>query len=70
MTAVRLPVRVIKEIDGLVGKGNRSKFIAGAIEKELRRQKRLAYLRSNQGLVSDEEIPDAVDFVNRLRGED
>lgn len=70
MTAVRLPLRVIKDIDTLVGRGNRSKFITTAIEKELRRQKRLAYVRSSEGLVSDDEIPDALDFVDRLRQRD
>ena len=62
MTAVRLPVEVVKDIDALVGRGNRSKFITAAIEKELRRQKRLAYVRSSEGFISDEAIPDALEL--------
>ncbi|HHW41616.1 MAG TPA: hypothetical protein GXX19_10815 [Syntrophomonadaceae bacterium] len=40
ITAVRLPAEVVCRIDTLVGKGNRSKFIAAAVEKELNPPKR------------------------------
>ncbi|PRR74900.1 hypothetical protein [Neomoorella humiferrea] len=74
MTAVRLPLSVIHEIDTMVGKGKRSKFIAMAIEKELKRQKRLAYVQNSEGLWQGELVPDkkpgeddTLAFVNRLR---
>ncbi|WXJ94234.1 hypothetical protein MCACP_07050 [Neomoorella carbonis] len=74
MTAVRLPLKVIHEIDTMVGKGNRSKFIAMAIEKELKRQKRLAYVQNSEGLWQGDLVPDkkpgeddTLAFVNRLR---
>lgn len=70
MKAVRLPLEVVKDIDALVGRGSRSKFITAAIEKELRRQKRLAYVRSSEGFISDEASPDTLEFVDRLRQTD
>lgn len=65
ITAVRLPVKVVCKIDSLVGKGNRSRFIAAAIEKELKRQVRLAHIEKGEGFIPDDL--DALDFVNRLR---
>jgi hypothetical protein len=51
-----------------VGKGNRSRFIAAAIEKELKRQARLAHIEKGEGFIPDDL--DALDFVNRLRSWD
>ncbi|WP_422449117.1 YlcI/YnfO family protein [Thermoanaerobacterium sp. DL9XJH110] len=66
MTAVRLPVSVIEKIDSLYGKGNRSKFIYEAIEKELKRRKRLEFLEKDISLISD-DIKDSVEYVDEMR---
>ncbi|MDN5300888.1 MAG: hypothetical protein PWQ60_402 [Thermoanaerobacteraceae bacterium] len=66
MTAVRLPVSVIDKIDRLFGKGNRSKFIYEAIEKELKRRKRLEFIEKDTNLISD-DIKDSVEYVNEMR---
>lgn len=68
IAAVRLPVDVVRKIDALVGKGNRSGFIAAAIEKELKRQARLAHVEKVEGFIPDDL--DALDFVNKLRSWD
>jgi Arc/MetJ-type ribon-helix-helix transcriptional regulator len=77
MTAVRLPLKVIDEIDTMVGKGYRSRFIATAIEKELMRQKRLAYIQKSEGLFQHDLVADkkpgqddTLAFINRLRASD
>ncbi|MGI9860828.1 hypothetical protein SDD30_05485 [Moorella naiadis] len=77
MTAIRLPVKIIDEIDTMVGKGNRSRFIATAIEKELMRQKRLAYSQNAAGLFPDDLVAakkpgedDTLAFINHLRASD
>ncbi len=74
MTAVRLPLKVIYEIDTMVGKGKRSRFITAAIKKELMRQKRLAYIQKSEGLFRDDLVTDkkpgeddTLAFINRLR---
>lgn len=68
ITAVRLPLPMVQKIDALVGKGNRSKFITTAIEKEIKRQERLADILSSEGFIDDEV--DTLGFVNRLRASD
>lgn len=68
ITAVRLPAEVVCRIDTLVGRGNRSKFIAAAVEKELKRQARLAHLEEAEGFIPDDL--DTLAFVNRLRAWD
>lgn len=78
ITAIRLPFKILKDIDAIAGKGNRSKFILSAIEKELRRQRRLAYIQKGEGFIADELVPDrrpeegddTLAFVNRLREKD
>jgi len=77
MTAIRLPLKIIDEIDTMVGKGNRSRFIATAIEKELMRQKRLAYIQKSAGLFQDDLVADkkpgeddTLSFINHLRTSD
>jgi len=77
MTAVRLPLKVIEDIDSMFGKGQRSKFIVTAIEKELKRQKRLNYISNNEGFIAGDLVPDrrseeddTLAFVNRLRASD
>jgi hypothetical protein len=75
ITAVRLPLHILKEIDAIAGKGNRLKFILSSIEKELKRQKRLAYVQKEEGFISGELVPDkrpeegddTLAFINRLR---
>lgn len=77
MTAVRLPLKVIRDIDCTFGKGNRSKFIVNAIVKELKRQKRLKYISESDGFIDYELVPDkqpdeddTLAFVNLLRTSD
>ncbi|MDQ0285897.1 Arc/MetJ-type ribon-helix-helix transcriptional regulator [Desulfofundulus luciae] len=68
ITAVRLPLGIVQKIDALVGKGNRSRFIAAAIEKELKRKARLAHIAGAEGFIADDI--DTLAFVNRLRAAD
>ncbi|HAA90552.1 MAG TPA: hypothetical protein DCE07_08320 [Peptococcaceae bacterium] len=78
ITAVRLPLNILKEIDTIAGKGNRSKFILSAIEKELKRQKRLAFIQKEEGFITGKLVPDrrpeegddTLAFINRLREKD
>ncbi|MCR4429715.1 MAG: hypothetical protein NUV45_01710 [Tepidanaerobacteraceae bacterium] len=66
MTAIRLPVSVIDKIDRLFGKGNRSRFIYEAIEKELKRRKRLLFIEEDANLISD-DMKDSIEYVNEMR---
>ncbi|RJQ28240.1 MAG: hypothetical protein C4589_06835 [Peptococcaceae bacterium] len=68
ITAVRLPLIIVQKIDALVGKGNRSKFIAIAVERDLKRQARLAHISGSEGFFDDDV--DTLAFVNRLRASD
>lgn len=68
ITAVRLPLGIVQKIDALVGRGNRSRFIAAAIEKELKRKARLAHITGAEGFIADDL--DTLAFVNRLRAMD
>lgn len=68
VTAVRLPPGIVQKIDALVGKGNRSRFIAAAIERELKRKARLTHIEGSEGFIDDDL--DALVFVNRLRASD
>lgn len=68
VTAVRLPPGIVQKIDALVGKGNRSRFIAAAVERELKRKARLAHIEGSEGFIDDDL--DALAFVNRLRASD
>jgi len=68
VTAVRLPPGIVQKIDAMVGKGNRSRFIAEAVERELKRRARLAYVEGAEGFFDDDL--DALTFVNHLRASD
>lgn len=68
ITAIRLPPGIVQKIDALVGRGNRSRLIAAAIEKELKRRARLSRIRSAEGFIADDL--DTLAFVNRLRATD
>jgi len=68
ITAVRLPCAIVQKIDVLVGKGNRSKFISAAIEKELKRKARLDHISKSEGFIDDGL--DTLSFVNHLRASD
>lgn len=50
-TAIRLPEKMLKNIDSLVPPGHRSAFIRMAVEKELLRH----------GITSDEQTADVTD---------
>lgn len=68
ITAVRLPLMLVQKIDALVGKANRSKFIAAAIEKEIKRKARLAHISASAGFIDDQL--DTLEFINLLKASD
>jgi len=59
---------IVEKIDALVGKGNRSRFIALAVERELKRQARLAHISGSEGFFDDDV--DTLAFIDRLRASD
>jgi Arc/MetJ-type ribon-helix-helix transcriptional regulator len=54
---VTLPDNLIEEIDSLVGQGDRSQFIASAVELELRRRQMSVALEEMGGALADVDIP-------------
>lgn len=68
ITAVRLPLAIVQKIDALVGKGHRSRFIAAAVERELKRRARLAHISTSEGFIDDEV--DTLALVNSMRAAD
>ena len=63
-----MPLGIVQKIDALLSRGNRSWFIAAAIEKELKRKARLAHIAGAEGFIADDL--DTLNFVNRLRAID
>jgi len=57
-THVVLPDELVEGVDDLVGKRNRSRFIAAATEKELRRERLREAIRKGAGILSDEDYPE------------
>lgn len=54
---VMLPESLVKRIDEMVGKRERSSFIAEVLEDEVRRRRTRAALRELDGSLADVDIP-------------
>ena len=57
-THVILPDEIVEQIDGLVGKGKRSKFVEEAVREKLRIDRALAALDATFGICSAEDYPE------------
>jgi len=73
-TQIEIPVKLAQEIDELAGPHGRSAFIVALAENEVRRQKMLAFLKSDKPAWRDEDHPDiaeagAAAWVHNLRRE-
>jgi len=68
-----LPEDLVQEIDALVGPRGRSAFLVETARKEVRRQKLLEFLNSNEPAWKDEDHPElavgSAKWVRRLRAE-
>jgi len=60
---VFLPESLLADIDHLFGKGNRSAFLTGIAEREVRRQKLLLALDDARGCWKHEDHPELADGV-------
>ena len=73
-THIVLPTELAKEIDALAGPRGRSAFLVELAEKEVRKQKMLAFLERTEPAWRDEDHPDIVEqgtaaWVHNLRRE-
>lgn len=70
---VVLPTELIEEIDQEVGSRGRSAFLAETARAELKRRRLLAFLRSDEILMKDEDHPELKEgtaaWVRKLRQE-
>lgn len=57
-THIILPDRLIEEIDSLVGKRKRSRFVEEAIREKLKRGALLKALKETAGILPPEEYPE------------
>ena len=57
-THISLPEKLVDDIDELVGKRNRSRFIAEAAEKELKRKRLLRTIKRGAGILKAEDYPE------------
>jgi len=75
LTPIRLPVDLLAELDSLVGRGQKSKFIIEATKKELLRLKQRKALQAAAGIFKGKEYPqfathaDVSAWVRNLREE-
>jgi metal-responsive CopG/Arc/MetJ family transcriptional regulator len=75
LTPIRLPVDLLADLDSLVGKRQKSKFIIEATKKELLRLKQKKTLQAAAGILKTEDYPefttaaDVSAWVQRLREE-
>ena len=75
MVHLRLPARLIEELDSLCGSRSRAQVMTEALEEYLRRRRLLETIRKYKGSLSKEEraiwsSSEAVDsWVRALRGE-
>lgn len=75
MVHVRLPAKLVEELDSLCGTRSRAQVVAEALEEYLRRRRLLETIRKYEGSLSEEEraiwsSSEAVDsWVRALRGE-
>ncbi|MHB8928597.1 MAG: ribbon-helix-helix domain-containing protein [Bacillota bacterium] len=58
LTALRLPEKLLAEIDGFVGPGKRSEFIVRAVERALLQLKQEKALKAYQGTWSEVDYPE------------
>jgi hypothetical protein len=67
------PAELVKEIDSLVGKRGRSKFLADVAASEVRRRNLLQFLDESFGCWKDRDHPElkrgSVAYIRRLRKE-
>ncbi len=57
-THVVLPDELINDVDKLVGKRNRSRFIAEVLEERLRRERLRRAIEEGAGILRDEDYPE------------
>jgi len=57
-THIVLAEELVKDIDKLVGKRKRSRFVEDAAREKLNREKLLSALEETAGIISAEEYPD------------
>jgi Arc/MetJ-type ribon-helix-helix transcriptional regulator len=57
-THVVLPDKLIEDVDKLVGKRNRSRFISEVVEERLRRERLRRAIEKGAGILSDEDYPE------------
>ena len=73
-THIVLPVQLAKDIDAIAGPRGRSAFLVELAEKEVRKQKLLAFMQRDEPAWRDEDHPDIVEqgtaaWVHNLRRE-
>lgn len=72
-THVILPEDLVKEVDGLVGKRKRSKFLAEAADEKIRRLKLEKAVKETAGVLKGAPLPEwetpkkTYDWVRKLR---
>ena len=73
-THIVIPEHVVIQIDRIVGKRGRSRFLAQAAEKELMRLRQIKALEAAASCWKDKDHPElkegAVKWVNELRRQD
>jgi hypothetical protein len=73
-THVVLSDQLVKDIDSVVGRRQRSSFLTQAAEKELMRLRQIAALKAARGAWKDEDHPElkqgSAQWVRKLRLED
>ncbi len=75
-THLVLSEEIVREIDALVGKRRRSRFVEDAVRDKLKRESLLKTLKETAGILSAEDYPewatteDVAAWVHRLRREE
>lgn len=67
MIPIRIPAKLLKDIDRHVGPRQRSQFVVEASERELIRRKQLQALQECAGAWDDKDHPELPDTVEGLR---
>lgn len=57
-TQIVLPRQVVEDIDHLVGRSERRRFMAEAVQEKLRREKQPAAFNATAGILKDVDIPE------------
>ena len=57
-THLILPEELLREIDSLVGRRKRSRFVEKAVREKLKREKLISALEKTAGVLSPEEHPE------------